>query len=186
MATKFKWQKNKVDRYLKKLVLWGMVEIGTSNGTGQNIITICNYNEYQKKNGKNGTEIGTETGQERDRSGTGAGQTRNPSIQSNPSNHIIDMSVESYNMMAKEKNLPNVVKLTPDRKKKLKAILDEHGIDGWNNCIKKISLSKFMQGENDTRWRVSFDFVIIENNFLKIIEGKYDNNEKPVKKFTGF
>ena len=130
--------------------------------------------------------MGQKSGRKRDRSGTGAGQTRNPSIQSNPSNHIIDMSVESYNMMAKEKNLPNVVKLTPDRKKKLKAILDEHGIDGWNNCIKKISLSKFMQGENDTRWRVSFDFVIIENNFLKIIEGKYDNNEKPVKKFTGF
>lgn len=64
MADKWKWSKTTVARYLEKLELWGMIK--TDSGTGQNIITVCNYNEYQPKSEKSGTG----SGQERDRSGT--------------------------------------------------------------------------------------------------------------------
>lgn len=79
MADKWQWDKNKVDRYLKKLKLWSMIEIGTDTGTGQTVITVCNYNKYQSK----GKKPGHETGQGRDRGGTATGQTINPSIPSN-------------------------------------------------------------------------------------------------------
>lgn len=65
MADKFKWSKNKVDRFLKKLELWDMIQ--TESGTGQNIITICNYSKYQDNNKKSGTDTGTGAGQERDK-----------------------------------------------------------------------------------------------------------------------
>lgn len=73
MAEKFKWSKNKVQRFLDKLEEWDsiIVKNGTENGTGQNIITICNYNKYQDKREKRGTESGTakheKAGQDRDK-----------------------------------------------------------------------------------------------------------------------
>jgi hypothetical protein len=67
LASKWQWNKNKVDRYLKTLEIWQMIEIETDIGTGQNVVTICNYNKYQEKNGKTGTANGTEAGQPRDK-----------------------------------------------------------------------------------------------------------------------
>ncbi len=89
MALKFKWGKGKVERYIKKLLDWKMIKTDTENGTGQTIVTICNYDKYQTKKGKSGTQNGTEAGQEQDRSGTEAGQSINPSIHSIPSNNIL-------------------------------------------------------------------------------------------------
>jgi hypothetical protein len=87
MAQKWLWDKNKVDRFLKRLKMWDMIDIDneTASGTGQTIITICNYDKYQAKVGKTGTVNGTATNKKRDSkrdsSGTDAGQTINPSIQ---------------------------------------------------------------------------------------------------------
>lgn len=183
MATKFQWSVGKVQRFLKKLLRWNMIKTDTATDTAQTIVTICNYNIYQTKRGKTDTATDTDTDTAPIQ---GRIQTRNPSIQSSQIKEDIYVALESYNLMAKDKNLPTALKLTAERKKKLKVILDEHGIDGWDNCIKKISLSKFLQGENGDRWRADFDFIIRNDKFLKIIEGAYDNNEKPVKKFTGF
>lgn len=47
MAEKFGWSKDKVSRFIKKLVLWKMLKIETANETAQNVITICNYSKYQ-------------------------------------------------------------------------------------------------------------------------------------------
>lgn len=72
LAEKFLWSKSKVDRFLKKLKTETM--IGTAVGTGQLIITICNYNDYQTLDKNNetviGTVDGTRAGHERDTSGT--------------------------------------------------------------------------------------------------------------------
>lgn len=91
MAKKWAWDKNKVTRYLNRLEKWSMVSIDneTASGTGQSIITICKYDTYQNKRGNNGTapeaKKGQKQGQGRDRYGTDAGQTINPSSQSSPS-----------------------------------------------------------------------------------------------------
>lgn len=60
MAGKFQWSKDRVQRFLKRCVSWGMIESQTA--TGQYIITICNYEKYQdykdapKDTGKDGFE----------------------------------------------------------------------------------------------------------------------------------
>jgi hypothetical protein len=68
MAEAWGWHRNRVSRFLGELSRESM--IGTDGGTGQLIITICNYDTYQAPIKKTGTERGTHTGQERDRSGT--------------------------------------------------------------------------------------------------------------------
>jgi len=84
MAEKFQWEKNKVDRFLKKLVLWKMVKIGTINGTRQNIITICNYSKYQdtqhSKQDSKQDESGTGAGQEQDKDKEGKEDTKKDSF----------------------------------------------------------------------------------------------------------
>ena len=44
MAEAWQWHRNKVGRFLSKLEEWQI--IGTANGTGQTVITICNYTKY--------------------------------------------------------------------------------------------------------------------------------------------
>ena len=67
MADKFGWSKSTVVRFLTRLKTETM--IGTEDGTGQLVVTICNYNKYQDQSEVAGTEDGTA-------SGTGAGQER--------------------------------------------------------------------------------------------------------------
>lgn len=67
MADKWGWTKSTAERFLKKLEKRDMIK--TSDGTAQNIITVCNYDEYQNKPSESGTADGTQ-------GGTDAGQTR--------------------------------------------------------------------------------------------------------------
>jgi hypothetical protein len=46
MAKRWKWSKSRVDRFLKRLKTEAM--IGTDSGTGLLVITICNYDRYQR------------------------------------------------------------------------------------------------------------------------------------------
>lgn len=67
MAEKWKWSKSSVDRFLVRLKSETM--IGTDSGTGLLVITICNYDEYQRVSLPTGTPSETT-------SGTVAGQSR--------------------------------------------------------------------------------------------------------------
>jgi len=68
MAEAWGWEKSTVDRFLKKLKKRDV--IGTETGTGINLITICNYDEFQNANNYSGTPKNTKAGQKRDSSGT--------------------------------------------------------------------------------------------------------------------
>lgn len=69
LADKWGWSKSETERYTQKLRKRDMIE--TETETGQLVITICNYDEYQMKPEKSGTASGTETGQKRDANETG-------------------------------------------------------------------------------------------------------------------
>jgi hypothetical protein len=67
LATAWGWPKSVVARFITRLKTGTM--IGTDSGTGQLIITICNYDKYQASDDTNGTPDGTD-------SGTTAGQNK--------------------------------------------------------------------------------------------------------------
>lgn len=69
MAERWQWSKSRVDRFLKRLKTDAM--IGTDSGTGLLVITLCNYDKFQRVSLPSGTHSephsGTAAGQQRDK-----------------------------------------------------------------------------------------------------------------------
>jgi hypothetical protein len=68
MAQAWGWSKSRVARYLDRLEKRDMVD--TQTGTGQLLITVCNYDKFQAQRDTSGTRAGQHPGHERDSSGT--------------------------------------------------------------------------------------------------------------------
>lgn len=69
MAQAWRWSKSTVARFLDRLEREKMVVLksGTPTGTAESLITICNYNAYQRVSLPSGTASGTQVGQHRDK-----------------------------------------------------------------------------------------------------------------------
>lgn len=94
-----------------------------------------------------------------------------------------DLALEAWNALASEKNLSKVQVLTEPRRKSLKARLFEcGGMDGWNVAMSKIRGSPFLLGDNDRQWKATFDFILKQSKFTKLMEGGYDGQAKPAVK----
>ena len=48
----------------------------------------------------------------------------------------------------------------------------------WENFLSRISKISFLWGSNDRDWKADFNWVLNENNLLKILEGKYEMDKK--------
>jgi hypothetical protein len=84
-----------------------------------------------------------------------------------------------FALAAKRNNRPEPSKLTDDRRKKLRARLDEHGIDGWQKMLNLSDASEFL---NKT-FPLKLDWVLEPRNFRKVIEGNYANKSAPPPRF---
>ena len=78
------------------------------------------------------------------------------------------------------KKLPEVFKITDKRKSSINSLLQEFTIDQIIEAFKKAGKSSFINGDNKSTWKASFDWIINKNNMLKIVEGNYDNKGKKV------
>lgn len=74
--------------------------------------------------------------------------------------------------------LPSIQKITQQRKIAIKNRISEYGLSGLGDVFQKVSLSGFLNGENDRGWKADFDWILKPANFIKIKEGKYDDNGK--------
>lgn len=109
--------------------------------------------------------------------------TAEPDITDLPSNlqrGEIGEAVQAWNAMAERVGLSAVRNVTEARRRALKARLAEcAGIEGWRQALAKVEASPFLRGERSgnghDRWRASFDFVVTQGNFTKLMEGNYDD-----------
>ncbi len=77
-------------------------------------------------------------------------------------------------------SFPRVFKLSDARKAKIRIRLEEMKNDYsvLEKIFKKMGDSKFLKGDNKNGWKASFDWVFEnERNWVKIIEGNYDNKQ---------
>lgn len=82
--------------------------------------------------------------------------------------------VQAYNAICK--SLPSVRVISDKRKKKMRVIYREVGdLDTITEAFKKAERSDFLSGRNGKWGGCNFDWLINYNNFIKVIEGTYDN-----------
>jgi hypothetical protein len=82
---------------------------------------------------------------------------------------------EAYNLKASSLGLAQAKVLTPGRATKLRARLEEHGLEGWKEALAAIERQPFLLGRNDRAWRVSLDFLLQTASLNKVREGAYSD-----------
>lgn len=189
MAEKFKWTKKKVECFLFTLKKFQMC--GTDNGTGQLIITICKYEEYQlngdTKGDTKGDSRGTAGGQQGDK------QEEIQELQEGQEEKkekkegtCLEEAVSDWNEAAGRAGLPTCQRLTSARKAKLRArLLECGGRSGWKAALEKLESSAFLTGRSGKPWKASFDFMLQESSFTKLMEGVYDDHKPTPGKGSG-
>jgi hypothetical protein len=94
----------------------------------------------------------------------------------------IDKVVESWNELS-TKGLNRVTKINPttNRGKMLKARLKEYSLDDVLKAIDNVKQSDFLLGNNNRGWMITFDWFVKPNNFVKVLEGNYNNTKSSVE-----
>ena len=69
-----------------------------------------------------------------------------------------------------------ITSITPKRQKHLIARVKEHGLDAIFKAIDNVRQSSFLKGANNRGWIATFDWVFLPNNFVKVLEGNYNNS----------
>ena len=83
--------------------------------------------------------------------------------------------VNMYNEICK--SYPKVKSLSDSRKKAIKARLVKHTMEEIKEVFEKAEASDFMRGCNSKNWQASFDWMIMDRNMTKILDGNYDNRD---------
>lgn len=97
-------------------------------------------------------------------------------------NHVDDEDfktqiISAWNSL--DKNIPRIQTLNANtqRYNMLKARINEHGLDTVIKAIKSIDQSKFLKGYVSD-FRITIDWFIKPNNFIKVLEGNYNDKKK--------
>lgn len=88
-------------------------------------------------------------------------------------------AVEVWNEVCAPAGMPKCLKLTDRRSKQIGARIAEHGEKSWREACQRLARSAFCRGENDNGWAATIDFLSTPDGFVKVMEGKYDNRDKP-------
>lgn len=72
-------------------------------------------------------------------------------------------------------NMAKVAKLTDRRKGYVRARFAEYGLEKITSVLRMAGESGFLNGHNDKVWKADFEWLMLPNNFIKVLEGKYQS-----------
>jgi len=124
-------------------------------------------------------------------------KTKNTNICKTYDKHMEDVNVnvniikntntntEKYIKKFNENSPVKITKLTDARKQMLSEILSKYNEADYDIVMKKIRIHPFLNGtKQGVDWKVTFDWLFKEDNFIKVLEG-YENTEcKTITKIT--
>ena len=92
--------------------------------------------------------------------------------------------LQLWNDLAEKKDLPVIQKITQSRRDKFNTRLKESSFD-YKKILSIIESSDFLCGDNNRNWKVALDWILTnDTNYVKILEGKYDNGKISKKSNT--
>lgn len=153
---------------LVRLVNSKTISLKTTNkGT---VITVENWAKYQVCDGDSDQQT-TNKRPTNDQQTTSKEESKKERRSTNVDDtyvHFADMWNQSC------PSLPAVKKMTPARKKKVESILKDYTEADLLEAMNRVEASDFLSGRNGG-WKANFDWLINQNNFVKVLEGNYEN-----------
>lgn len=83
--------------------------------------------------------------------------------------------MDFYNRMMQGKRIRKMIAMPEHRKQAIHARVNKYGIDAVYEMITKAANSDFLNGNNSKNWSPSVDWLFGVKNFVKVLEGNYDN-----------
>lgn len=189
LATIFRRDINTIRLALKTFEQFGMIEIV------DNVITIPNWNKHQ-------TLDAYEKRKERDRLYQAERRAKQRALIAESSDSSPDSSsdvgvseedkeidkegerevrektnyqqiVDMYNSLCP--SFPSLRSLSESRRKAIKARLQTYSLDDFRTVFQKAEQSSFLKGKNNRNWSATFDWMLKDSNFAKILDGNYDD-----------
>lgn len=91
--------------------------------------------------------------------------------------------MEKWNELANECELGVIKSFTENRKKKLSELLEKYTQEEILETMSKIKNINFLLGKTDkSNWKITFDDFLSEEKFIKILEGAYYDEVKPINR----
>ena len=182
-----------VYRNLKVLHEKGLIEY-TKQGK-KDLIKITSkgktWNEFKENNSeKNPSNLGKKS--EKEQKNSEKNPTNNNTIYNYNNTNILNNNIHVKNefsqscekiknqwiKIAYEFDLSGKqLKIIDKRKRAINNLLKEYSLEEMLRAMGKIRTSNFLQGNNKTGWQISFDWFTNKSNFLKVLEGNYDDKE---------
>lgn len=167
-------------------------EITTKSAGKFTVITVVNYAKYQdfnsdKDEGDNQQSTSTSTNDltsnqpaANQQLTTNKKGRREECKEVNSTSTPTPSSEVPYNEIIKAYNttctgLSKVVALTDARRKAIRARWNAHpDLEAFKQLFDQVARSDFLNGSNDKNWRADFDWLMKEQNLIKVLEGKYE------------
>ena len=107
---------------------------------------------------------------------SGGARTREEEV----ANHDFDEIISFFNQQMKGKGIQQVAIITSERRQAFDRLVSQTGVnkDTLKQAIKNAAESDFLNGKGPKGWVASFDWMMIPQNFQKVLENNYRN--KPV------
>ena len=90
--------------------------------------------------------------------------------------------MDHWNARMKGVGIPSIVAINGYRRSHVLARMREYGAEAVARVIDMVATSRFLQGSNNRGFVATFDWVVKPANFIKILEGnyneQYDRNER--------
>ncbi|MBX9786393.1 MAG: hypothetical protein K2Y08_03535 [Alphaproteobacteria bacterium] len=94
--------------------------------------------------------------------------------------------LEIWNACVSQEGLPPA-NLTDERQRRIYSLFPlyfESDLTQWKQFCNRIACSPFLMGQGPRKWRVSLDWILVEENLIKVLEGNFDDPEEVDKKQT--
>ena len=95
-------------------------------------------------------------------------------------NHDFEEIISFFNQQMKGKGIQQVAIITSERRQAFERLMSQTGVnkDTLKQAIKNAAESDFLNGKGPKGWVASFDWMMMPQNFQKVLENNYRN--KPV------
>lgn len=104
----------------------------------------------------------------------------------NSDKSFFDEVLEIWNTCVSYEGLPPA-HLTNERQRRIYSLFPlyfESDLTQWKQFCERVSRSPFLMGQGPRKWRVSLDWILVEENLIKVLEGNFDNPEELEQKQT--